>query len=76
MVNENIAANMLSAIIKELEAVESKATATIQMILYNSVGIADHSNVLDEIVIWAQRGAEANDAKQFLLNKFTKEEDK
>jgi site-specific recombinase len=76
MVNENIAANMLSAIIKELEAVESKATATIQMILYNSVGIADHSNVLDEIIIWAQRGAEANDAKRFLLNKFTKEEDK
>ena len=73
MLNENIAANMLSAIIKELEAEESKATATIQLMLYNSVGTADHSNVLDEITLWAQKGSAARGAKRFLLDKFAKE---
>ena len=70
MENE-LPANMLSCVVKELEAIEAKATTTIQMILFNSVGIADHTNILDEVAVWAQRGAEARDAKKFLIDKFT-----
>ena len=69
--NNELSANMLSSVVKELEAVEAKATTTIQMILFNSVGIADHTSILDEIAMWAQRGAEACNAKKFLLDKFT-----
>ena len=77
MHTNEIAANMLSAVVKELDAVESKATVTIEMILFRSVGsagIADHTSVLDEIAMWAQRGAEARDAKTFLIDKFTQPE--
>ena len=73
MINENIAANMMAALIKELEAKEAKATTTIQLLLFNSVGAADHSNVLDEIMAWTQKGSAARGAKQFLLDKFAVE---
>lgn len=74
MRTNEIAANMLSAVVKELDAVESKAAATIEMILFKAVGIAEHANVLDEIAAWAQKGAEARDAKSFLIDKFTQPE--
>jgi len=74
MHTNEIAANMLSAVVKDLDAVESKATATIEMILFRSAGIADHTSILDEIAMWAQRGAEARDAKTFLIDKFTQPE--
>jgi|TARA_R110000824_G_scaffold137398_3_gene301488 hypothetical protein len=69
--NNELSANMLSSVIKDLEAIELKATTTIQMILFNSVGIAEYTNVLDEIITWAQKGADARDAKLFLIDKFT-----
>ena len=74
MTSEEIATNMFSAVIKELEAIEAKATATVQMLLYNPAGIADHSQVLDEVTKWAQIGAEARDAKKFLVDKFVEKE--
>ena len=69
--NNELSANMLSSVVKGLEATEVKATTTIQMILFNSIGIANHTNILDEVAMWAQRGAEAQGAKKFLLDKFT-----
>tara|TARA_R110002060_G_scaffold3308_1_gene5258 strand:+ start:2238 stop:2465 length:228 start_codon:yes stop_codon:yes gene_type:complete len=69
MKNE-IPANMLSTVIKELEAIEAKATTTIQIILFNSAG-NDHANFLDEIIAWSQKGVMAKRSKEFLLSKFT-----
>jgi hypothetical protein len=68
---EDISRNMLSAVIKDLGAREAKATATLQLLLMSPTAIADHTNILDEVITWANHGAEARDAKQFLLDKFT-----
>jgi hypothetical protein len=57
---------MLKAAVKELEAKEAKAQATIELYLYKAVAIADHSEVIDEIAKWANYGAEARDAKEYL----------
>ncbi|MBP05038.1 MAG: hypothetical protein CMA72_09685 [Euryarchaeota archaeon] len=72
---EDISRNMLSAIIKDLDARESKATATIQLLLMNPTAIANHTNILDEVITWSNHGAEAREAKRFLLDKFTTQED-
>ena len=61
---------MLKAVIMELEAKEAKAQATIELYLDKAVAIADHSEVLDEITKWASFGAEARDAKEYLLSEF------
>ena len=64
---------MLKAVILELEAKEAKAQATIELYLDKSVAIADHSEILDEITKWANFGAEARDAKEYLLSEFGEE---
>jgi len=61
---------MLKAVIMELEAKEAKAQATIELYLDNAVAIADHSQVLFDIKKWANYGAEARDAKEYLLAEF------
>ena len=68
---EDISRNMLSAIIKDLDAREAKATATLQLLLMSPTAIANQSNILDEVITWANSGSEAREAKQFLLDKFT-----
>jgi hypothetical protein len=68
---QEISVNLFTAALKELEAKESKAVATIQLYLHNASGIADHSEVVDEILKWSTIGAEAIDSKKFLLDKFT-----
>lgn len=68
---EDISRNMLSAIIKDLDAREAKATATLQLLLMSPTAIANHTNILEDVVTWANVGAEAHSAKQFLLDKFT-----
>jgi hypothetical protein len=68
---EDISRNMLSAIIKDLDAREAKATATLQLLLMSPTAIANHTNILEDVVTWANVGAEARSAKQFLLDKFT-----
>jgi len=68
MSKEEISANIFAAAIKELEAKESKAIATIQVYLHNATGEA-----VDEIIKLAITGAEVRNAKQFLLDKFTQE---
>ena len=71
MLDKEISANMLSAIIKDLSAQEASAIATIQLLLNNSAGIASHSDVLGEIKKWAKVGADAKGAKDFLIERFT-----
>jgi hypothetical protein len=73
MIDEDISSNILSAVIKNLEAAEWSATATIQLYLKNPVAVADHAEIVEEIVKWAKIGAEARDSKQFLLEKFTED---
>ena len=68
MSKEEISVNIFAAAIKELEAKESKAVATIQLYLHNATG-----EVIDEITRHAYEGASAHAAKQFLLDKFTQE---
>jgi hypothetical protein len=41
--------------------------------LKNPVAVADHAEIVEEIVKWAKVGAEARDSKQFLLEKFTED---
>ena len=65
---EEISANIFAAAIKDLEAKESKAVATIQLYLHNATG-----DVIDDITGCAEAGARAQAAKQFLLDKFTQE---
>ena len=68
---QEISLNLFTAALKELEAKEAKAVATINLYLNSAVGIADHSQVVDEIAKWSSIGAEALDSKKFLLSKFT-----
>tara|TARA_R110000796_G_scaffold252511_2_gene387279 strand:- start:3311 stop:3556 length:246 start_codon:yes stop_codon:yes gene_type:complete len=68
---QEISLNLFTAALKELEAKEAKAVATINLYLNGAVGIADHSQVVDEIAKWSSIGAEALDSKKFLLSKFT-----
>ncbi len=49
------------AAIKSYEAQREEAIATLNLYFYNSVGIADHSQVLDEIKKWTSKLAEANE---------------
>jgi hypothetical protein len=43
--------------------------------LNKPVAIADHSGILDEVAKWANYGAEARDAKEFLISEFLVKED-
>tara|TARA_R110000851_G_scaffold210613_1_gene363190 strand:+ start:72 stop:320 length:249 start_codon:yes stop_codon:yes gene_type:complete len=65
---EEISANIFAAVIKDLEAKESKAIVAIQLYLHNAIG-----DVIDDITGFAEAGARAQAAKQFLLDKFTQE---
>lgn len=66
--SDDLKKDIINAINVELEAREAKAKATIQIYLNNPVGIADHSELLDEILKWANYGAEARDAREYLIN--------
>jgi len=71
MIKQNIIkTEMLNAALAEMSAREAKAKATIRLYLNNSVGIADHSEIIDEIIKWANYGAEAADAKEYLTDNF------
>lgn len=67
-IKEETSANIFAAVIKDLEAKESKTVATIQVHLHNPAG-----DVIDEIITLSRIGAGARAAKQFLLDKFTQE---
>jgi len=72
-VPEDISSNCLTAVVKELDAIKAKALATIEIYLHNPIGVGDHSNILEEIIELSKKGAEAEEALNFLLNNFTEE---
>ena len=61
---------MLRAILSDLYAREERAKATIKIYFENPAGVADHSEILDEIVKWANIAAEARDAREDLIEEF------
>jgi len=58
------------AAIKAYEAQREEAIATLQLYFYNSVGIADHSHVLEEIKKWTSKLAEAQENLKVLQEFF------
>ena len=73
--DELIKEEMLNALISELTAREAKAKSTIRIYLNKPVAISDHSDIIDEVAKWANYGAEARDAKEFLISEFLVKED-
>ena len=58
------------AAIKSFEAQREEAIATLELYFQHSVGIADHSQILDEIKKWTSRLAEAQENIKVLKEYF------
>jgi len=61
------ASNLLhNAVTSHYEAQRDEAIAILQLYFEDSVGIGDHSNILDEIKKWAAKLAEAEEILQVM----------
>ncbi len=58
------------AAIKSYEAQREEAIATLELYFQHSVGIADHSNILEEIKKWTSKLAEAQENLKVLKEFF------
>ena len=58
------------AAIKSFEAQREEAIATLELYFQHSVGIADHSNILEEIKNWTLKLAEAQENIKVLKEYF------
>ena len=58
------------AAIKSFEAQREEGIATLELYLQHSVGIADHSNILEEIKKWTSKLAEAQENLKVLKEFF------
>tara|TARA_R110000824_G_scaffold283956_1_gene472268 strand:- start:75 stop:293 length:219 start_codon:yes stop_codon:yes gene_type:complete len=58
------------AAIKTFEAQREEAIAILDMYFHNSVGIADHSDILNEIKKWTSKLAEAQENLNVLKQYF------
>jgi hypothetical protein len=58
------------AAIKSYEAQREEAIATLELYFQHSVGIADHSNILEEIKKWTAKLAEAQENLKVLKEFF------
>ena len=58
------------AAIKSFEAQREEAIATLQLYFQHSVGIADHSDILNEIKKWTTKLAEAQENLKVLREYF------
>ena len=58
------------AAIKSFEAQREEAIATLELYFQHSVGIADHSQILDEIKKWTSKLAEAQENIKVLKEYF------
>ena len=52
---------LLKAAIKHYEAQKSEAEATLDIYFNNSVGIGEHSNLLEEVKKWTSKLSEADE---------------
>ena len=62
--------NFFNALLKRYEADKSQALVSIQLLLSNSVGIGEHSNILEELDSWVKALAEAEEKLGTLKNNF------
>ena len=58
------------AAIKSFEAQREEAIATLELYFQHSVGVADHSNILEEIKNWTSKLAEAQENIKVLKEYF------
>jgi ACT domain-containing protein len=58
------------AAIKSFEAQREEAIATLELYFKHSVGVADHSNILEEIKKWTSKLAEAQENLKVLKEFF------
>jgi len=62
--------NFFNALLKRYEAEKSQALVSTQLLLSNSVGIGEHSNILDELDSWIKALSEAEEKLSTLKNNF------
>ena len=65
---------ILNAAFSKLQAQKQEAKAVLMVLATNSVGIADHTKIVDEFIHWTKVMAEANDAIKTLKSEFTEQE--
>ena len=61
---------LLEALISHYKAQKNEALAIIDLYLNNSVGIGDHSNILDELKQWTTKLSEAQENLMVLETEF------
>jgi len=64
---------LLEALVTHYKAQKNEALAVIDLYLNNSVGIGDHSNILDELKNWTTKLSEAQENLMVLEKYFTVE---
>ena len=64
---------LLEALVSHYIAQKDEALAVIDLYLNNSVGIGDHSNILDELKQWTTKLSEAQENLMVLKKYFTVE---
>ncbi len=69
MIKENV---LLQAAISYYESQRAEALASLEIFLANPVGVADHSNFLDEIKKWTEVLSSAEENIKVLKQHFSK----
>ena len=64
---------LLEALVTHYKAQKNEALAVIDLYLNNSVGIGDHSNILDELKQWTTKLSEAQENLMVIEKYFTVE---
>jgi|TARA_B100000424_G_scaffold158531_1_gene121215 hypothetical protein len=62
--------NLLKATIDSYKAQKSEAIAHLEILLKNSVGIGEHTDLLEEVKKWTESLSQAEENIQSLLNNF------
>ena len=62
--------NLLKATIDSYKAQKSEAVAHLEILLKNSVGIGEHTDLLEEVKKWTESLSQAEENIQSLLNNF------
>tara|TARA_R100000808_G_C2154691_1_gene165906 strand:+ start:6672 stop:6911 length:240 start_codon:yes stop_codon:yes gene_type:complete len=72
----NVGFNFYEALVAHYEGEKAEALAVLKLYLTNPVGVADHSNVLQEMKAWNKKLAEAEDGLAMLEKHFVVQDNK
>ena len=61
---------LLEALVAHYKAQKNEALAVLDLYLNNSVGVGDHSNILDELKNWTTKLSEAQESLKVLEKYF------